>query len=80
MPAISADETEPDEQTREYVDAEPAARADTMVVPPGEIPEELAAPEPEATPAADARRVRVVLIALILLTIAAALIIWGLSR
>jgi protein phosphatase len=79
MPALTGDETEPDEQTREYANAEPA-RADTMVVPPGEIPEELAAPEPEPTPTADARRVRVVLIALVLLAIAAALIIWGLSR
>jgi protein phosphatase len=79
MPALTGDETEPDEQTREYANAEPA-RADTMVVPPGEIPEELTAPEPEPTPTADARRVRVVLIALVLLAIAAALIIWGLSR
>ena len=80
MPALTGDETEPDEQTREYADAEPDSRADTIVVPPGEIPEEPADPEPEATPTADARRVRVVLVALILLAIAAALIIWGLSR
>src|SRR5436853_2286900 len=36
MPAIGADETEPDEQTREY--GEELQAADTMVVPPAEIP------------------------------------------
>ena len=86
MPALTGDEAEPepDEQTREYADAASDPRADTMVVPPGEIPEELASAEPEtepaAQPAADARRVRFVLLALLLLTVAAALIIWGLAR
>jgi PPM family protein phosphatase len=86
MPAVTGDEAEPepepDEQTREYAAVEHDPRADTMVVPPGEIPEELATPEPEAAPrpTADARRVRFVLLALLLLTVAAALIVWGLVR
>jgi PPM family protein phosphatase len=59
MPAITGDQEEPDEQTREQVHE----------------------PAPAATPpAADARRVRLVLIGLIVLLIAAALLIWGLSR
>jgi PPM family protein phosphatase len=73
MPAISADETEPDERTREYGEEELKA-GDTMVVPPGEIE----ASEPK--PVADARRVRFVLIALAVLAIAAALIAWWLLR
>src|SRR5215467_8622680 len=36
MPAVTEDADEPDEQTREYVEADPGG--DTMVVPPGEIP------------------------------------------
>jgi protein phosphatase len=80
MPAVDADDSEPDEQTREYAERDP--RADTMVVPPGEIPAELAAssPRPAAQPAADARRVRLVLIGVVLLAIAAALLVWGLLR
>ena len=59
MPAITGDEDEPDEQTREQVhEAAPAS----------------------APPAPDARRVRLVLIGLVMLLIAAALVIWGLSR
>jgi protein phosphatase len=57
MPAITGDEEEPDERTREQVQ-EPA-------------------PPP---PAPDARRVRFVLIGLVVLLVAAALVIWGLSR
>ena len=57
MPAITGDEDEPDERTREQVQ-EPA-------------------PPP---PAPDARRVRFVLIGLVVLLVAAALVIWGLSR
>jgi PPM family protein phosphatase len=76
MPAITLDEVEPDERTREYVDAAP--RADIMIVPPGEVPEELAAPE--EAPAANPRRVRLVLIGLVLLALAAALLVWGLLR
>jgi PPM family protein phosphatase len=84
MPALTGGEAnhEPDEQTREYAAAENDPRADTMVVPPGELPQELATPEPEAAPqpTADARRVRFVLLALLLLALAAALIVWGLVR
>jgi protein phosphatase len=70
MPAITGDAAEPDEQTREY--AGPGSTGDTMVVPPGQIekPAELA----------DSRRVRIVLIVLVLLLVAAALIVWGLLR
>jgi protein phosphatase len=78
MPAIDVGETEPDEQTREYANGDPGG--DTMVVPPGELPEEPAAPEPAPQGAADARRVRIVLAGIVLLALAAALIIWGLSR
>jgi len=76
MPALSGDETEPDEQTREYAEVQGDPRADTMVVAPGEVPAELAAPQP----AADARRVRLVLIGLLVLALAAALVAWGLLR
>jgi serine/threonine protein phosphatase PrpC len=76
MPALTGDEDEPDEQTREYAehDPEPDPGGDTMVVPAGEMP------EPARQPAADERRVRIVLIAVLALAIAAALVIWGLSR
>ncbi|HJQ50774.1 MAG TPA: Stp1/IreP family PP2C-type Ser/Thr phosphatase [Gaiellaceae bacterium] len=57
MPALIADEDEPDEQTREQVQ-DPAP----------------------TTAVADARRVRLVLLGLVLLMLAAALVIWGLSR
>ena len=57
MPAITEDEEEPDERTREQVQE----------------------PTP-AAPAPDARRVRFVLIGLVVLLVAAALVIWGLSR
>ncbi|HZC75358.1 MAG TPA: SpoIIE family protein phosphatase, partial [Gaiellaceae bacterium] len=75
MPAVDGHEAEPDEQTREYTEAELEADpgGDTMIVPPGEI-----TAEPE--PAADARRVRIVLIGLFVVLLAAALVIWGLLR
>jgi protein phosphatase len=70
MPALYVeDEDEPDEQTREYVEADPAG--DTMVVPPGEV---------AAVEAPQAKRVRIVLIAIAVLAVAAALVIWGLTR
>jgi protein phosphatase len=72
MPAITGEE-EPDEETRESVDTEPDPHGDTMIVAPGELPE-------PAQPAADARRVRLVLVGVVVLAIAAALLIWGLSR
>ncbi len=79
MPALTDDHVEPDEQTREYNEVgDPGST--TMVVAPGEIPEELAAPDVAAPPAADARRVRIVLLGLLLLLVAAALLVWGLSR
>ena len=77
MPALTDDEAEPDERTREY---DEEVRADTMVVPPDQIPEELSSPEPEAPPVADKRRVRMVLAVLLLLAIAAVVVAWGLTR
>ena len=77
MPAIT-DEEEPDEQTREYLEADPGG--DTMVVPPDALADGLAAPEAAPQPAADARRVRIVLVGLFLLALAAAVLVWGLSR
>jgi PPM family protein phosphatase len=78
MPAIAADGTEPDEQTREY--GEELRAGDTMVVPPDEIPDEVAASDGGPKPVADARRVRLVLIALVVLAIAAALVAWWFLR
>ena len=75
MPAVAPAENEPDERTREYLEADPGG--DTMVVPPAALEEEpVGAPQP----AAEARRVRIVLLGLVVLAIAAALLIWGLSR
>src|SRR6185503_4677994 len=65
MPALTGDEGEPDEQTREY--AEPDPGGDTVVVAPGELQQEPAASEPAPQPVADARRVRVVLIGVVVL-------------
>jgi len=73
MPALTEPEDEPDEQTREYAQ-DGDAPGDTMIVPPGE------AAEAVARPAADARRVRVVLIGIVVLALVAALVIWWLSR
>jgi protein phosphatase len=78
LPALPAAEDEPDEQTREYTERDP--HGDTMVVPPGELPEELTTTEASPHPAADARRVRLVLIGVIVVAVAAALLVWGLSR
>jgi serine/threonine protein phosphatase PrpC len=78
MPALTDDGNEPDEQTRDYAELDPGG--DTMVVPPAERPEEPPASEPAPQPAADARRVRLVLIAVVVLAVAAALLIWGLTR
>jgi PPM family protein phosphatase len=71
MPALVGLEDEPDEQTREYAE-DGDAPGDTMVVPPGELPEAV------VQPAADARRVRIVLIGIVLLLLVAAAIIWWL--
>src|SRR5262245_54823529 len=77
MPALTDEGDEPDERTREYGEE---LRADTMVVPPDQLPQELAAPAPEPQPVANRRRVRVVLIVLLVLAIAALLVAWGLTR
>ena len=76
MPAIAAPEDEPDEQTREYAeDGAPGNEAgDTMVVPPEQVP------EAAAQPTADARRVRFVLIGIVVVALAAAVVVWLLSR
>ena len=64
MPAIDAEE--PDEQTREYIDEEPPAAEE---------------PTTSADPLGpDARRVRFVLLALVLLALVAALVVWELLR
>src|SRR5437764_11730004 len=73
IPALDGLEDEPDEQTREYAE-DGDAPGGTMVVPPGERPEAV------AQPTADARRVRLVLIGIVVLALVAALAIWWLSR
>ena len=79
MPAIDDRADEPDEQTREYTEADPSGN--TMIVAPAAVSEELSAAEPEAPrPVAHAGRVRIVLIGIVLLAIAAAIVIWVLSR
>jgi serine/threonine protein phosphatase PrpC len=78
MPALTCDEDEPDEQTREYT--EPESAGGTMIVGSDELPEQLTASETAPQPAADARRMRLVVIGIAVLVLAAALIIWGLSR
>ena len=79
MPAIDDRADEPDEQTREYTEADPGGN--TMIVAPAAVSEELSAAEPEAPrPVAHAGRVRIVLIGIVLLAIAAAIVIWVLSR
>ena len=73
MPALGEpDPDEPDERTREYNEA---PKTDTMVIPPAADAE-----PPAAAGAPQARRVRIVLIALVVLLIAAGLIVWGLVR
>jgi PPM family protein phosphatase len=70
MPAITGGEDEPDEETREYAEADPGGN--TMVVARGELPGELGLP--------NARRMRIVLLGIGLVAVAAALIVWGLVR
>jgi PPM family protein phosphatase len=76
MPALTGKEDEPDEQTSEYPERD--GHGDTMVVPPSEIPEEPIVDEAPPRPAADARRVRIVLIGIVLLLLVAAAIVWWL--
>jgi len=70
MPALTGDEDEPDEQTREYTDGD--LGGDTMVVAPGELAADEADPQ--------AKRVRIVLIGVVVVALVAVLLIWGLSR
>jgi PPM family protein phosphatase len=77
MPALGVDEAEPDERTREYGEE---LRAETMVVPPDQVPEELPSAEPRAAPVANRRRVRLVLAVLLLLALAAVVVVWRLTR
>jgi serine/threonine protein phosphatase PrpC len=81
MPALTGDTDEPDEQTSEYPhrDGDGDGHGDTMVVPPGELQEEATAAQPAPQPAADARRVRIVLIGIVVLLLVAAAIVWWLA-
>jgi protein phosphatase len=75
MPAITGDEPapeEPDERTREYGEV---PKTDTMVIPPEE-----AAEPPAPVHAPQAKRVRIVLLALLVLLIAAAVVVWLVVR
>jgi protein phosphatase len=80
MPALTGDEEEPDEQTREY--AEPDPGGDTMVVPPDEVETEASNTVLQGTtgPVGNPKRVRVVLIGIVVLALVAALVVWLLSR
>jgi protein phosphatase len=76
MPAITFDGDEPDEQTREYVEADPGEG--TMIVAPDEqrrdVPELTDAAAEPAEPRA--KRVWLVLIVIVLLLVAAAIVWW----
>jgi hypothetical protein len=80
MPAITFDGDEPDEQTREYVEADPGEG--TMIVAPDEqqrdVPELTDAAAEPAEPRA--KRVWLVLIVIVLLLLVAAAIVWWLVR
>ncbi len=80
MPAITFDGDEPDEQTREYVEADPGGG--TMIVAPDEqrrdVPELTDAAAAPAEPRA--KRVWLVLIVIVLLLLVAAAIVWWLLR
>ena len=78
MPALTAEDEEPDEQTREYDESD--LHGDTMVVPPGELPDELTSSEAAPRQPAEARRARIVLLGVTVLALAAALLVWGLTR
>jgi len=78
MPAVAADEEEPDEQTREYA----GVGGDTMVVRPDELTPPDPEPEPdrEPEPGPNVRRARLVLVVIVLLLLIAAVVVWGLTR
>ena len=69
MPALTEPEEQPDEQTREYVEASDGG---TMIVPPSEVAAADAGPQ--------AKRVRIVLIGIVVLALVAALVVWGMTR
>jgi hypothetical protein len=81
MPTLTRDE-EPDEQTREYADADP--RGDTMVVPPGELDahaDHASHNESQGhASVGNPKRVRLVLVAIVVLALVAALVVWELAR
>jgi PPM family protein phosphatase len=76
MPVLTGNEDEPDEQTREHPERD--GDGGTMVVAPGDLPEEPAATEAAPQPAADARRVKLVLIGVLVLAVVAGLLVWRL--
>jgi PPM family protein phosphatase len=78
MPAVAADEEEPDEQTREYA----GVGGDTMVVRPDDLTPPDPEPEPdrEPEPGPNVRRARLVLVVVVLLLVIAAVVVWGLTR
>ena len=80
MPAITFDGDEPDEQTREYVEADPGEG--TMIVAPDEqqrdVPELTDAAAEPAEPRA--KRVWLVMIVIVLLLLVAAAIVWWFVR
>jgi PPM family protein phosphatase len=80
MPALTLEEEEPDEQTREYTEGD--LGGDTMIVAPDEIQGEIPAgpATPESPPVANAKRVRIVLGVLVLLVVVAAVVVWWLVR
>ena len=90
MPALTGGVDEPDEQTREYADVDADRGGDTMVVPPEELDPDPGAsnnllqatgePSVEPEPFGDPRRARLVLVAIAVLLIVAALVVWGLTR
>jgi len=71
---------EPEEETVEA--AAPPPRNDTMVIPPGQLEQQLGAGEEAGPGRPEGRRhrVRLVLAALVILAVAAVLLVWGLGR
>jgi serine/threonine protein phosphatase PrpC len=79
MPALTGHDDEPDERTREYaVPDDP--HADTMIVPPDRLDDELGPAAGASAPVDVGKRVRLVLTTLVLLAVAGALLAWGLLR
>jgi PPM family protein phosphatase len=82
MPALIGGEDEPDEETREYAQSD--ADGGTIIVSPDELEtrasNNLSQASEEPEPAADTRRVRLVLIGIFVVALVAALIVWWLLR